>query len=555
MDPDRRPWLASYEEGVAHEIDPDGPGSVPGLFGEAWGRFRDRPAFHSMGTTLTHGEVDGLSRRFAALLQNDPALSPGDRVALMMPNVLQYPVALLGVLRAGMVAVNVNPLYTPRELAHQLSDSGAKAVVVFENACRTVQEAMGGTGVERVLVTGIGDLLRFPKSALVNFAVRRVRRMVPPWSIPGASSFARALRSSDPARFRKAALSPGDTALLQYTGGTTGGAKGAVLTHGNICANVAQAREWIGRRLEPGAEVVLTPLPLYHVFSLTVNLFTFGSLGALGVLVANPRDTGALVKEMGRRRLTAITGVNTLFNALLNHPGLAGLDLSGLKIVVAGGMAVQRDVARRWREATGSTLVEGYGLTETSPVACFNPMGLPEFNGKVGLPFPSTEVAVRDDGGNDVPPGEPGEICVRGPQVMRGYWNRPEETAAAFTGDGFLRTGDIGSMDERGFVEIIDRKKDMVLVGGLNVYPCEVEDVLAAHPGVVEAAVVGVPRRGGGEAVKAFVAPGSPPPTEADLDAHCRANLAPYKVPREYEFRDSLPKTPVGKILRRELRR
>ena len=548
------PWFASYEEGVAHSIDPEEYGSLTELFEESWAKFGSLPAFHSMGTTYTYAEFDTMSKKFASYLQQALHLQKGDRIALMMPNILQYPVALFGALRAGLAVVGVNPLYKVRELEHQLRDSGAKAIVIFENSCSVLQEAIGRTDVRYVITTEIGDLLSFPKSLLVNFVVKRIKKMVPPWKIVESIPFKEALVLGDASLYEKPDISPEDTAFLQYTGGTTGVPKGAVLTHRNICANVVQARAWIKNFLEPGREIVVTPLPLYHIFSLTANCFIFGSIGALNILVANPRDIGGFVKELDKWKFTALTGVNTLFNALLNHQDFQDIDFGSLKIALGGGMAVQREIASRWKETTGVPLVEAYGLTETSPAACINPMGLKNFNGKIGLPIPSTIVAIKDDEGADLPTNAKGEICIKGPQVMRGYWNRPEETARIMTADGFLKTGDIGFMDEGGYVEIVDRKKDMILVSGFNVYPNEIEDVMVSHPQILEAAVVGIAHPKSGEAAKAYIVKKDPALTAEEVRNFCREHLTDYKIPKYYEFRDELPKNPVGKILRKDLR-
>ena len=547
-----RIWLRSYPSGVPAEIEPDYANLVEAIE-EAARRFAERPAYVCMGRSLTYAELDRLSLHFAAFLRMDLGLEPGARVALMLPNVLQYPVALFGALRAGCTVVNVNPLYTARELEHQLVDSGAGTLLVLENFAHTVAR-LGDAVPRNVVVTGLGDLLGAPKRWLVNFVVRHVRKMVPAWRLPGHVRFDDALARGARRSFEPVTPAPGDIAFLQYTGGTTGRAKGAVLTHANICANLAQAHAWIRPCVEEGRELIVTALPLYHIFSLTANCLMFGSLGATNLLITNPRDIPGFVKELGRHRFTAITGVNTLFNALLNHPDFGKLDFSSLKITLGGGMAVQRRVAERWQAATGNTLIEAYGLTETSPAVSINPLDLDHYNHSIGLPLPSTDVSIRDDDDNELPPGEPGELCIRGPQVMSEYWQRPEETAAAFTVDGFFRSGDIATMDEHGFLTIVDRKKDMINVSGFNVFPNEIEDVLASHPQVLEAAAVGVPDERSGELVKVFVVRRDVSLTEDALIAHCRASLTAYKVPHRVEFRDSLPKTNVGKILRRALR-
>jgi long-chain acyl-CoA synthetase len=549
-----RVWLKSYPPDIPAEIDADAYASVVDLFEQSVARFAARPAFVCMGEAISYAELDRWSRELAAYFRNVLGLPQGARIALMLPNVLQYPVALFAVLRAGCTVVNCNPLYTVRELEYQLADSGASAIVVLENFASVVEHALPGTRVRHVVVTGLGDMLGLFRGALVNAAVRHVKRLVPPWRIKGATSWSLARAQGRRAGFVPVAVAPGDIAFLQYTGGTTGVAKGAMLTHRNIVANLQQAHAWIASRMEEGAETIVTALPLYHIFSLTANCLTFLKLGATNVLIVNPRDIRGFVKELGRHRFTAITGVNTLFAALLRHPAFARIDFSALKISLGGGMAVQQKVAEQWQAVTGSTLIEAYGLTETAPAVTINPVDLPAFNGSIGLPLPSTEVAIRDEAGRDLPPGQTGELCVRGPQVMAGYWNRPDETALVMMTDGFMRTGDIAVMDEAGFVRLIDRKKDMILVSGFNVYPNEVEAVAAMHPGVQEVAAVGVPHEKSGETVKVFVVRRDTALTADDLIAHCRQGLSAYKVPHQVEFRDELPKTNVGKILRRALR-
>ncbi|HLW04514.1 MAG TPA: AMP-binding protein [Azoarcus sp.] len=548
-----RIWLQSYPEGVPAEITPTHENLVD-VIEQAMRRFAERPAFVNMGRSLTYADLDRLSASFASFLKNELGLESGARVALMMPNLLQYPVALFGVLRAGCVAVNVNPLYTPRELEHQLTDSGAEAIVVLENFARTLEKVGPLPELRHVVVTAAGDLLGGVRGPLVNFVLRFVQRKVPQWNLPGHVRFSRALSVGHQRSFVKPPLSGDDIAFLQYTGGTTGRAKGAILTHANLCANLAQARAWIGPKVREGEELIVTALPLYHVFSLMANCLMYSSLGATNLLITNPRDVSGFVKELGKHRFTAFTGVNTLFNALLNHPDFAKIDFSALKITLGGGMAVRRKVAERWREVTGNTLLEAYGLTETSPAVSINPLDLDHYNGSIGLPLPSTDVSIRDENNHELPPGEPGELCVRGPQVMRGYWNRPEADAEALLEDGFFRTGDIATIDPQGFLSIVDRKKDLIVVSGFKVVPNEVEDVLVAHPGISEAAVIGVPDERSGEAVKLFVVRGDPALTEEDVIAHCRQNLAAYKIPHQIEFRDELPKSNVGKILRRALR-
>ncbi len=547
-------WLKNYPKGVPAEIDVSEFRSIGDLFEQGVRRFSTRTAYISMGKGITYAELDALSERFAAYLQGELKLPRGTRVALMMPNALQYPVAMFGALRGGYTVVNVNPLYTARELEHQLKDSGAEAIVILENFAHVLQQVLGRVSVKHVIVTSLGEMLGFPKGALVNLVVRHVKKMVPAWRVDGAVRFSDALGLGASHRLEKVAVGHDDIAYLQYTGGTTGVAKGAVLTHGNIIANLQQAHAWIKPFLHEGEEIIITALPLYHIFSLTANCLTFFKIGATNVLITNPRDIPGFIKELSKYKFTAITGVNTLFNALMHNPDFAKLDFSALHISLGGGMAVQQAVAEKWRKLTGKALVEAYGLTETSPAVTINPLDIAEFNHSIGLPVPSTEVSIRDDDGVELALGERGELCVRGPQVTPGYWNLPEETARAFTADGFLRTGDIATIDEEGFVFIVDRKKDMILVSGFNVYPNEVEDVAASHPGVIEVAAVGVPDEHSGEAVKLFVVRKDPALSEADLIAYCRDKLTGYKVPHRIEFRDELPKSNVGKILRRQLR-
>ncbi|BBD76972.1 long-chain-fatty-acid--CoA ligase [Hydrogenophilus thermoluteolus] len=548
-------WLKSYPEGVPAEIGPLPYSSLGDLFAQSVARYADRPAAACMGQVLTYRELDEQSRAFAAYLQQVIQLPKGARVALMMPNVLQYMVALFGVLRAGYVVVNVNPLYTPRELEHQLKDSGAEAIVILENFAHTLEAAIAhGVRVPHIIVTSLGDLFPGLKGAITNFVVRYVKKMVPAWRLPQVTRWQEALAAGAKTTLQPVAVGPEDIAFLQYTGGTTGVAKGAVLLHRNILSNVAQATAWIREAVKEGEEIVITALPLYHIFALTANCMTFTALGGLNVLIPNPRDIPGFVKELGKWRFTVMTGVNTLFNALLNHPEFAKLDFSAFKVTLGGGMAVQEAVAKRWKQVTGKPLLEAYGLTETSPAVTINPMTLQEYNHSIGLPLPSTEISIRSDAGAELPVGAEGELCVRGPQVMKEYWNRPDETAKVFTEDGFLRTGDVAKIDENGFVYLVDRKKDMILVSGFNVYPNEVEDVIALHPGVLEVAVIGVPDEKSGEVVKAFVVKKDPALTEEAIIAWCRERLTGYKVPKRVEFRDELPKTNVGKILRRALR-
>ena len=551
-----KPWIDSYLPGVPAEIDLSDGATLVSIFDSSVARFADRPSFSCMGHTLSYAELDRMSAEFAAWLSQDLGLERGARVAIMLPNLLQYPVALFGILRAGMTVVNVNPLYTPRELKHQLTDSGAEAILILENFAATLEKVIAETPVKHVAVTGIGDLLPFPKRHIVNFVIRRVKKMVPAWELPGHVRLEEALARGRAKGFSPVEVSQEDIAFLQYTGGTTGVSKGAMLTHRNMVANLRQMHAWIGELVDEGREVVITGLPLYHVFSLVCNCLLFMSVGGMNVLITNPRDIPAFVKELSQLPFSIITGVNTLYNALLQDENFAKLDFSQLKWAGAGGMALQAATARRWHEVTGKFVQEGYGLTETSPVVSMQPTSVDEvFTGTIGLPLPSTEVAIRDEEGNDLPAGEPGELCVRGPQVMKGYWQRAEATEQVMYPDGFLRTGDIATMDEKGFFRIVDRKKDMILVSGFNVFPNEVENVVTQHPDVIEAACIGVPDDKSTEAVKIFVVVRS----GANLDsagviAWCRESLTAYKVPRHVEFRDDLPKTNVGKILRRALR-
>jgi long-chain acyl-CoA synthetase len=547
-----RIWLKAYPKGVPAEIDVNAYASIRDVFDQVIGQFAPRAAYTCMGKSITFAELDAASAAFGAFLQGR-GLKKGARVALMMPNILQYPVCLFGVLRAGYTVVNTNPLYTPRELEHQLADSGAETIVVVENFAHTVQEVVGRTAVKQVVVTSIGEMLGW-KGPLVDFVLRHVKKMIPEWSLPGSIRLSEALAEGRRHKLEHVPITHDDIAFLQYTGGTTGVAKGAMLLHRNIIANLLQARAWLKPFLGAERHVILTPLPLYHIFSLTANCLIFMTIGAENVLITNPRDIPGFVKEMSKHRFTAFTGVNTLFNALLNNADFAKLDFSSLRLTLGGGMAVQKAVAERWKQVTGVPLIEAYGLTETSPAATMNPLDLPAYNGAIGLPIPSTELVLRDDEGIDVPTGQPGEICIRGPQVMAGYWQRPDETANALDADGWLATGDIGVMDDRGFVRIVDRKKDMILVSGFNVYPNEIESVVVMHPGVLECAAIGVPDAKSGEAVKLFVVRKDETLTSEVLLAHCREHLTGYKCPREIEFRAELPKSNVGKILRRELR-
>jgi long-chain acyl-CoA synthetase len=549
-----RPWLSQYPPGVPAQIDVEAWASLNDMRAASCARFAELPAYRSMGAAMSFRQLDAASRDFAAWLQQVARLQRGDRVALMMPNLLQYPVALFGILRAGMVVVNVNPLYTARELRHQLDDSGAAAIVVLENFAHTLAEVIGSTRVRTVVTTQVGDLLPPVKRVLTNLVVKHVKKGVPPWRLDGAVDFRPVLAAGRARTVDEPRLGHDDLAFLQYTGGTTGVAKGAMLSHGNMVANVRQVAAWISPGMRDGAETLVIPLPLYHVFALTGAL-SFFSTGTQTVLVANPRDLPAFVKTLKDSHPSAIIGVNTLFRALLDAPGFAQLDLGRLKLAVAGGMAVQQAVAKRWKQATGVPLVEGYGLTETAPVAIANPVDIAEWSGGIGVPLPSTDAAIVDADGQPLPLGEVGEIALRGPQVMKGYWKRPEDSAQVLRPDGWLRTGDMGTMDERGSFHLTDRKKDMIVVSGFKVFPNEIEDVLALHPGVLEAAVIGVPDERAGEAVKAVVVRKDPALTEADVLAHCRLHLTGYKLPRIVEFRsEPLPKSNIGKTLRRELR-
>jgi long-chain acyl-CoA synthetase len=549
-----RPWLAEYPAGVPAEIDVNEFPSVVSVLEKAIDSYRDRPAFANLGKVLTYGDIDRLSKQFAAYLLGELGLKKGDRVAIMMPNCLQYPVAIFGTLRAGLTVVNVNPMYTARELKHQLVDSGASVLVVLDNFGHTVQEVAGETSVKQVITTGLGDMLGFPKGSIVNFVLRHVKKMVPDYDIAGATRFRDALVIGQLKTLPAVQIGSDDIAFLQYTGGTTGISKGAMLTHRNLVANMQQASAWISANVRLGEEIIITALPLYHIFALTANCLAFMKFGGLNYMITNPRDMHGFVKELKKVPFTAITGVNTLFNGLLNTPGFDQVDFSKLHITLGGGMAVQRAVADRWKQVTNVPLIEAYGLTETSPAACINPLDLKDYNGAIGLPIPSTDACVKDEDFRTLATGEVGELCIKGPQVMKGYWQRPEETAKVIDGEGWLHTGDMAKMDERGYFYIVDRKKDMILVSGFNVYPNEVEDVIAMMPGVLEVAAVGVPDEKSGEAVKVVIVKKDPSLTAEQVKAHARENLTGYKQPRYVEFRKELPKTNVGKILRRELR-
>jgi len=555
-----RIWLKHYPAGVPHDVDLTQYSSLVELIDEGFRRHASRNAYAYMDRYFTFGEIDRYSAAFGAWLQSQ-GLARGARVAIMMPNVVQYPIALAGVLRAGYVVVNVNPLYTPRELEHQLKDSGAEAIVILENFAATLQQVIARTAVKKVIVASLGEMLGFPKGAIVNFAVRRVKKLVPAYSLPGHVRFTETLDAGARRGLERVPVGQQDTAFLQYTGGTTGVSKGATLTHGNLVANVLQMEAWIVPALQdttrgpvPEQFVYICALPLYHVFALVVNCLFGIRIGTLNVLITNPRDIPGLVKELGKYKFNVLPGVNTLYNALAENAEFRQLDFSSLRVANGGGMAVQKATSEKWLALTGVPIIEGYGLSETSPVATCNPILNREYNGTIGLPFPNTEIDILDDAGQPVPLGQPGEIAIRGPQVMAGYWNRPDETEKVMTPDGFFKSGDVGIMDERGYIRIVDRKKDMILVSGFNVYPNEIEQVIATHPGVVECAVVGVPDERSGEAVKVFVVRKDPALSAEQLMEFCKENFTGYKKPKYIEFRDELPKSNVGKILRRELR-
>ena len=554
MDSDRV-WLKSYPPGVPAEADLDAYANIGEILQATCSKYADLPAFTCMGTTLRYSDLERLSAQFGAWLQHEAGLTREDRVAIMLPNVLQYPVAIFGVLRAGMVVVNFNPLYTPREVEHQLNDSGATVIVVLENFAKTVQGVLANTKVRKVITTQLGDLLGFPKSLVVNWVVKYSKKLVPAWDIPGSIGFKAALSAGARHKLEEPKLGHEDLAFLQYTGGTTGVSKGAMLTHGNIVSNLQQTTAWIGQAFEYGREISITALPMYHIFALTGCCLVYMKLGAHNILITNPRDMKGFVAELGKYEFTSLSGVNTLFAGLLNAPGFAELDFSHLKLSLGGGMAVQRAVAERWKKVTGIPLLEAYGLTETSPAACINPF-VPgfEYNGTAGLPIPSTVVTIRDDSARVLPLGETGEICISGPQVMKGYWNRPDETTKVMTSDGALRTGDIGFMNEQGYVKIVDRKKDMILVSGFKVFPNEVEDVIAMMPGVLEVCAVPAPDEHSGEVVRVVIVRKDPSLTKEQVMEYCRERLTGYKRPKIVEFWKELPKTNVGKVLRREVK-
>ncbi len=547
------PWIKHYPNGIPAEVNLYDYNSVIDLFEDSVGKYRHRVAFENMGARLTYAQVDELSRNFAAYLQS-LGLQKGDRIAIQMPNLLQFPVAFFGALRAGLIVVNTNPLYTPREMEHQFRDSGAKAIVIVANFAANLQQIIGNTDIQHVIVTELGDMLGTLKGALVNFVVKHVKKMVPPYALPSAVSFTKALKEGASRPYTKPGVGLNDIALLQYTGGTTGLSKGAALSHANLVAHNSMITQWFKpyRDQSDEQDIIITAIPLYHIFALTVNGLLKFSVGAKNVLITNPRDMKGFVKELSKHKFTIITGVNTLFNGLLNNPDFARLDFSKLKGAVAGGMALQDAVADRWEKVTGKPLVEGYGLSETSPVLCCNPLDGTHKRGTIGLPMPSTEVAIFDDQGNQLKQGETGEICARGPQVFSGYWEK--DNSDVFYPGGWFKTGDIGLMDEEGFFKIVDRKKDMIKVSGFNVYPNEIENVIAAHPKVLEVAAIGVPDEHSGEAIKVFVVKRDPGLTEEELRSFCQKNLTGYKIPRHFEFSKELPKSNVGKIIRRLLR-
>ena len=547
-------WLQSYEAGIEAEIDANRFQSIVDVFQQSVDKFGSKSAFQNMDTTLSYAETGKLVTDFAAYLQNVLKLPRGERVAIMMPNVLQYPIALFGALKAGLVVVNTNPLYTPRELEHQLNDSGATTIIVLENFANTLELVLPRTQIKNVIIASMGDMFGLLKGTLMNFVVRKVKKMVPPYRIDGAIAFRQALKAGAAQTFKPVVLSLSDTAFLQYTGGTTGVAKGAVLSHGNICANMQQAAEWIKNLLKPGEETVIAALPLYHIFALTVNLMIFTQAGSRILLITNPRDMNGFIGDLKKNRISVFIGVNTLFNGMVNQPAFAEVDFSQLKLTLGGGMATQRAVAEKWKEVTGTPIVEAYGLTEASPGVCCNPLNIPAYTGSIGLPVPSTEIELRDADGKEVAAGQPGEMWIRGPQVMQGYWQRDDETAKVLDERGFLATGDIAVMDEKGWFKLVDRKKDLIVVSGFNVYPNEIEEVVAHHAKVLEVACIGVASEKTGEALKLFVVKKDASLTREELIAYCRQELTAYKVPKDIEFRDELPKSNVGKILRRELR-
>ncbi|GAA0395793.1 long-chain fatty acid--CoA ligase [Cocleimonas flava] len=548
-------WLKSYPEWVPEFIDTNEYKSLGDLFEKSINQFRDRPAYSNLGTTISYDELDQQTRDFAAYLTNVRGLKKGDRIAIMMPNLIQYPIVLFAALRAGLIVVNTNPLYTDRELEHQLKDSDATAIVILENFAHTLEEVIQHTNIKTVITTKIGDMAPFPKSLLVNFVVKYVKKMVPSFSLPMAISFKTALAEGKGKPFTEAEVSHDDVAFLQYTGGTTGVAKGAALTHENMIANLLQAYHWASKDLIDGQETFITALPLYHIFSLTANAMFALKIGAKSVLITNPRDMPGFVKELSKEKFSFVTGVNTLFNGLLNTPGFDQLDFSNLKLVLGGGMAVQEYTAKKWKEVTGHVLVEAYGLTETSPAATINPLDIDGFTGSIGLPISSTEISIRDESGKELGFGEAGELCIRGPQVMQGYWNRPKETDNVLSKDGWLKTGDVAVVSENGMVKLVDRLKDLIIVSGFNVYPNEIENVVALHPKVLEVGAIGVEHAKSGEAVKIFVVKSDESLTEKELQDYCHEEMTGYKCPKYIEFVSDLPKSNVGKVLRKDLRK
>ncbi len=547
-------WYASYPEGISHEADLSAYDSLIDIFEQACLEYANNPCFCNYGKALSFQEINLYSQKLAAFFQQQLAMSKGDKIAIMMPNLLQNPISIFAALRAGLTVVNTNPLYTGKELQHQLCDSGATTIIVLENFASTLEKVIHDTPIKNVIITRMGDMLSFPKSAVINLVVKHLKKMVPSFNLPGSYNFKQCLIDGDAQKYQRPTLNQQDIAFLQYTGGTTGVAKGAILTHGNMVANVQQVSEWIEPFVEKGKECVITALPLYHIFSLTANCMFFMKIGGLNHLITNPRDMKNFVKELKGSNFTAFTGVNTLFCGLLNTPGFSDVDFSNFKITLGGGMAVQKSVAEQWQKITGQTLLEAYGLTETSPAVCINPMNLKSYNAKIGLPMPSTEVCIKDEDNNILAIGEHGEICIKGPQVTQGYYQRPEDTAQVFDNDGFFHSGDIGFMDEQGFFQIVDRKKDMIIVSGFNVYPNEVEEAIASHPDILEVGVIGIPDDKCGEAVMAVIVSKNPQLTLEDIRSHCEDSLTRYKLPKRVEWVDEVPKTNVGKILRRELR-
>jgi len=547
-------WYSSYPEGIPYEADIFAYDSLVDVFESACGTYSEKPSFCNFGKTISYQQLDDYSRHFAAFLQTQLGMKKGDKFAIMMPNLLQNPIAIFGALRAGLTVVNVNPLYTAEELRHQLRDSEATGIIVLENFATTLQAIISETSIKHIITSRMGDMLSFPKSTIINLVVKHIKKMVPNYQLDGSYTFLKALKLGEHSQYTRPEINRNDFALLQYTGGTTGVAKGAILTHGNLVSNLQQASAWIEPYMEKGKEHVITALPLYHIFSLLANCMFFMKVGGLNHLITNPRDMKAFVKELKNSKFSVITGVNTLFNGLLNTPGFSDVDFSHLKLTLGGGMAVQKSVAEKWQDVTGATLLEAYGLTETSPAACINPLTLKSYNGKIGLPIPSTEVCIKDDNNALLPTGEVGEICIRGPQVTQGYYKRPEENARIFDNDNWFHTGDLGFMDEQGYFEIVDRKKDMIIVSGFNVYPNEVEAIIACHDDVVEVGVIGIPDESCGEIVVAVIVSRNPDLTLSDISIHCESSLTRYKIPKRVEFVTEVPKTNVGKILRRELR-